>query len=234
MKRIADSAKLQLGGRKRARFAFGESRRWQGVLLMSDDDVTQWIRALADGDESAFQKIWERYYSQLLTLARRRLGDRRRVADEDDAVASAFGSFYRGLADGRFPQLDDRNDLWKVLITITLRKALGYIRGEGALKRGGGNVRGESVFIGRDREDGVGGIGEVLGAEPTPELAAQVTDQCEHLLAQLEDDFHRQIALLKLEGYTDHEISERLDCGLRTVQRKLAKIRDTWASETDR
>ena len=74
-----------------------------------------------------------------------------------------------------------------------------------------------------------GGMGAILGTEPTPELAAQVADECEHLLAQLDDDAQRQIALLKLEGYTDQEISDQLGCGLRTVQRKLARIRDKWA-----
>ncbi len=198
---------------------------------MSDDDVTKWIRGLAEGDELAVQKIWERYYSQLLSHARRKLGDRRRVADEEDAVVSAFNSFYQRLNDGHFPRLDDRNDLWKVLITITLRKAGQYLRREDAEKRGGGNVRGESVFARPDTNDGAGGIDGALGSEPTPELAAQVTDECEHLLARLDDDRHRQIVLLKLEGHTDLEIAKRLDCGLRTVQRKLENIRDKWAAE---
>ena len=35
---------------------------------MSDDDVTQWVSELAEGDELAAQKIWNRYYEQLVRL----------------------------------------------------------------------------------------------------------------------------------------------------------------------
>jgi len=194
-----------------------------------NDDVTVWIKELAQGDELAVQKIWERYYKQLLSLARRRLGSNRRVADEEDAALSAFNSFCQGLAAGRFPRLDDRHDLWQILLTLTARKTTKYLRREHAAKRGGGDVRGESVLAKRASEDDTGEIGAALGTEPTPELAAEVADQCDFLLAQLEDDSQRQIALLKLEGYTDLEICDRVGCGLRTVQRKLARIRDTWA-----
>ena len=78
-------------------------------------------------------------------------------------------------------------------------------------------------------ENGTGGIGAVLGQEPTPELAALVADECDQLLTALDDDAQRQIALLKLEGYTNREISEQLGCGLRTVERKLTRIRGKWA-----
>ena len=37
----------------------------------------------------------------------------------------------------------------------------------------------------------------------------------------LTDPGLRQIALWKLEGYTNPEIAERLECTLRTVERKL-------------
>ena len=112
-----------------------------------DDDVSTWIRQLAQGDESAAQKIWDRYCKQLLTLARKRLGEgQRRVADEEDAVLSAFHSFCRGAAAGRFPKLDDRDDLWKLLVTITSRKVFAHQRHARRQRRGGGVVRGESVF----------------------------------------------------------------------------------------
>ena len=197
-----------------------------------DDDVTQWISQLAEGDELAAQNIWNRYYEQLVRLARRKLGDEhRRTADEEDVVLSAFHSFCQGAAAGRFPRLDDRHDLWKLLVTITARKAVAQLRREHAQKRGGGAVRGESVFIEKDSSQGHGGIGEVLGREPTPEFAAQVTEQCEHLFECLEDEWLRVVALLKLEGYTNEEIARHLDCAPGTVERRLARIRKKWAKE---
>ena len=201
---------------------------------MSDEDVTQWIRELARGDEVAAQRIWNRYYEQLVRLARKRLGERhRRVADEEDVVLSAFDSFCRGIAAGRFPQLDDRHDLWRLLVTITARKAVAHLRREHAAKRGGGIVRGDSAFGAPGSTGPCAGIGQVLGREPTPELVTQVLDQCGHLLDLLEDPSLRLMALLKLEGYTNEEISRSLDCAVGTVERKLARIRHKWSKEVE-
>ena len=199
---------------------------------MPDEDVTQWISELAQGDDLAAQKIWNHYYEQLVHLARRKLGDNhRRVADEEDVVLSAFHSFCQGVAAGRFPRLDDQHDLWKLLVTITARKAVAQLRREYAQKRGAGAVRGESVFIGQESSQEHCGIGNVLGHEPTPEFAALVTEQCGRLFECLEDDWLRVVALLKLEGYTNEEIARHLDCAPGTVERRLARIRKKWLKE---
>ena len=197
-----------------------------------DDDVTQWLAQLAKGDEFAAQRIWERYYEQLVGHARKRLGRNRRATDEEDVVLSAFDGFCRGAAAGRFPRLGDRYDLWKVLVTLTARKATSHLRRELAAKRGGGKVRGDSAFRRDLSTDSAGGINQVLGEEPTPEFAALVTEQCERLLDELGDDSMRRIVLLKLEGYGNGEIAEQLGCGLRTVERKLKRIRARWVRDS--
>src|SRR6059036_1916383 len=87
--------------------------------MASAGSVTAWIGALKAGDHAAAQKLWERYYEQLVRLARKKLaGGRRRAADEEDVVQNALDSFYRGAAQGRFPQLRDRDNLWPLLIEI--------------------------------------------------------------------------------------------------------------------
>jgi RNA polymerase sigma factor (sigma-70 family) len=199
---------------------------------MMDDDVTQWIRGLARNDEYAAQQVYERYFEQLVSLARKKLGDLpRRASDEEDIVVSAFHSFFRGLRAGRFPRLDDRDDLWRLLVTITARKAVAELRRAYARKRGGAAVRGESVFV--DEQRTRHGIGQVLGRAPTPDFAVQVTEECDQLLSRLEDDSLRAIALLKLEGYTNEEIGQEMGCALGTVARKLARIRKIWAQENE-
>jgi RNA polymerase sigma factor (sigma-70 family) len=199
-----------------------------------DDEVTRWLAGLAQGDQSAIERIWQRYYQRLVRLARKKLGDAsRRAADEEDVALSAFHSFYRGATAGRFPRLDDRHDLWKLLVTITSRKAVAQLRHDHRQKRGGGRVRGESVFVHRGDSGGGAGIAEILGPEPTPEVAALVAEQCGQLLQRLRDETLRQIALYKLEGYTNEEIARLLDCAPRTVERKLARIRQCWAPEDE-
>src|SRR5262245_55424794 len=81
----------------------------------------------------------------MLAAARARLGQSdRRVTDEEDVVVVAFERFLRGVRQGRFPRLADRDDLWAILFTLTERTARNTIRDQQREKRGGGNVRGDS------------------------------------------------------------------------------------------
>jgi hypothetical protein len=150
----------------------------------TEQSVTLWIESLKDGDAEAARALWGRYFETLVGLARARLkGMPHAVADEEDAALSAFDSFCRGAARGRYPRLEDRDDLWKLLVVITERKALDQ------------------------------------------------ADECRSLLGQLRDDSLRAVALLRMEGYTSEEVSERLGLSLRTVARKLELIRRTWTEK---
>ena len=199
---------------------------------MGEDDITQWIGGLAEGDEQAAQAIWQRYFERLMRLAERKLqGLPRRIADEEDVALSAMHSFFRGAAAGRFPRLEDREDLWKLLVTITCRKAVKQARRQRAQKRGGGYVRGNSAFLKSRAEEPVGGIEQVLGSQPTPDLACMMADTCSVLLKLLRDDTLRSIALHRMEGYSNEEIADKLGCTVRTVERRLARIRHRWQQE---
>ena len=102
------------------------------TAMSSEGSVTRWLGALRAGDPAAAQQLWERYFHRLVGLARQRLcGARRRAADEEDVALSAFDSFYRAAEAGRFPQLADRDGLWRLLVTITARKAAHLVRDEG-------------------------------------------------------------------------------------------------------
>jgi DNA-directed RNA polymerase specialized sigma24 family protein len=72
---------------------------------------------------------------------------------------------------------------------------------------------------------------QVVGEEPTPEFAAQVAEEYQRLLDRLGDDSLRQVAVLKMEGCTNDEVAQRLDCSRRTVARKLETIRIIWSTE---
>src|SRR5262245_22932468 len=106
---------------------------------MSESIVTVCLERFRDGDRDAAQQLWEAYYRRLVGLARKKLEGRvRLVGDEEDVALSAFKSLCRGIERGRYPQLADRNDLWNVLVTITLHKVLHLVRDEAREKRGGG------------------------------------------------------------------------------------------------
>ncbi len=191
-----------------------------------DEDVTAWLDGLRQEDSVAVRQLWERYYQRLLDLASRRLpGNIRRDFDEEDVALSAIDSLCRGIAAGRFPDLADQDSLWALLIVITKRKCRARIRRHTAQKRGGGKTQGESAF---DVKSG-GGISGEIGQEPSPEFAAQMTEEVALLLERLEDDVTRQLAVLKLEGYTNQEAAQQLKCSLTTVERRLRLIRKTWS-----
>jgi RNA polymerase sigma factor (sigma-70 family) len=200
--------------------------------MSSEGSVTRWLTSLKGGDTAAAQPLWERYHRQLVALARQKLqAARRREADEEDVVQSAFHSFFRGAARGRFPRLNDRDDLWRLLVVITARKALDQLAHQHSKRQGGGTVQGESrIFPGKPGCDEAA-IEQVVGAEPTPEFAAQVAEQYQRLLDLLGDDTLRQVAVWKMEGLTNDEVAERLDCSRRTVARKLETIRIIWSAE---
>src|SRR5438067_3241525 len=201
--------------------------------MTSQGSVTAWINLLKGGDAAAVQRLWEAYFPRLVGMARKKLREApRRAADEEDVALSAFDSFCDGVAQGRFPQLTDRDDLWHVLVTITARKAVQLIRHEQRQKRGGGAVRGESVLQeGADSDREEMGLDQIIGSEPTPEFAAQVAEEYQQLLARLGDAGLRNIAVWKMEGYSNQEIAARLGCVTRTVERKLGLIRTLWNQE---
>jgi len=190
--------------------------------------VTRIVADLKAGDQDAVRRLWERYFDRLVHLASQRLkGSRKREADEEDVALSALDSFCRGARRGRFPDLIDRNDLWQLLVVITKRKAVDQIQSERRQKRGSGKLRGEADLAPLDPEEtAISVIDKVISREPTPELAAEITDEFQRLFDRLGDDIARQVALLKFEGYTNEEIAESIGKVTRTVERKLALIRD--------
>ena len=182
---------------------------------MSDDggSITRALRAWKGGDRDSVRRLWEAYFHRLVVLARGRLDRAARLAaDEEDVALSAFASFCRRAERGEFPRLDDRDDLWRLLFVITTRKAINLARHERREKRGGGRVVNDATPTGVNDSSAVEGpIHQVVGSEPTPEFAALMAEECGRLLDRLPDGEHRQIAIWKMEGYTNTEIAAKLD-----------------------
>ena len=187
--------------------------------------VTTWIGLLQAGETAAAQRLWERYFPRLLQVARAKLkGLAKQVSDEEDVALSAFHTFVQAVAHDRIPQLSSRDDLWRALVLITAGKAVDERRRQQSQKRGGaglGNERPRSRASWKELE-------AVVGTEPDPAFAAQIADEFRMLLARLADDRLREVALLKLEGYTNDEMATKLGCSPRSVTHRLLLIRRTW------
>ncbi len=189
--------------------------------MSSDGPVSHWLDQLKGGDAASVQRLWELYFPRLIELARLKLqrapGG---AADAEDVALSAFASFCRNAQHGRFPELLDRDGLWRLLVVITARKAARLVRDERAQKRGGA-----------DRAVGAVDLAELLSREPTPDFAAQVAEECQCLLRRLGDRELEAVALLRMEGYTVKEIADRLGYAPRSIKRKLRLIRNVWEME---
>lgn len=206
--------------------------------MSTNQDLTQWIHRLSDGDPEAAERVWEAYFQKLVKIAKNKLaGVALRDSDEEDIALSAMHSFCRGMVTKKFTWVNDRHDLWKLLVLMTARKTIAYLRNHFRVKRGGGAVRGESIFLnqGFDNEyANFNGIADVLGNEPTPELADGVVENCQKLLGLLKDERLHKIAVMTLEGNSPEEIAGKLGCVRRTVERKLERIREIWTTEGER
>lgn len=201
--------------------------------MSTTGSVTHWIHALKAGDHKAARQLWERYFQRLLHLSRKMLrGTPRRCEDEEDVALCAFDSFCRRAENRHFPELCDREDLWRLLVVITTRKALSLARKTNRQKRGGRGVACSSFAadlpaeLDPDQD-------EIVDPQPTPEFAAQFADECRRLLDLLDGGDLRSVALWKMEGYTTAEIAARLGCAERTIERKLRVIRTIWTEQIE-
>jgi DNA-directed RNA polymerase specialized sigma24 family protein len=200
--------------------------------MSESQSVTRWLPGIKAGDSDDIERLWNRYFQRLLRLAGSKLPDHcRRAFDEEDVAISAFQSFCGRAGRGQFPELRDRHSLWRLLATVTVRKAIMKIRHQTRQKRGGGRVLGESDLVAHGRAvygEGLGGLAEILGKEPSPEDAACFTDTFNHLISSLGDPTLKHVALRRLQGHSSQEIGAELDASSRTVDRKLQLIRAIW------
>jgi len=200
-----------------------------GEFMDSDEPVTGWIEGLRKGDGSAALKIWQHFSARLCEFARLKIHPKtRRVYDEEDAAVSAFRSLYVGVAGGRFPDLDDRESLWRLMLVIASRKVTRRHRHDQQQRRDVRLNLEDSVFC-LAADSGYARLEQFASREPTPEFQAEFVETSIALLESLQEPALLEIAQLKVEGYGDSEIAERLGCSRQAVQRKVERIRRSWS-----
>lgn len=199
------------------------------MSLETPGSVTHWLSLLRAGDPQAPEVLWDRYFAQILQLAHQQLlGLRDRSRDAEDVALSTLNALCHAASQGRLANVRDRHDLWRLLVTCTLNRARNLRLHENRLKR-----RAELVAETGSRPES--GLANAQSTEPTPEEAAQLADELRHMMRRLdaEDPTHRlrEVALLKLEGYTVEEIARRQQCARKTVSLRLSVIRGLWRKE---
>ncbi|HUP81396.1 MAG TPA: ECF-type sigma factor, partial [Pirellula sp.] len=178
------------------------------------------------GDEEAARLLWDRFFAQLITLTRSRLQtSSRAMSDEEDIVLSAMKSFCMGMRNGRFPELSNRESLWRLLLTITLRKIADKQNYD---RRGKRDVEKQQLNSSSDADE-YAAVNSFVSREPNPEIAAECAEQISRLLESLENEDLKKVAIMKMEGYTNIDVANNIRCSLTSIERKLRTIRSIWS-----
>lgn len=197
---------------------------------VSESDYTLWLGGLRDGESKATVRLWNLYFERMMIVARRKLSSINRAPrDEEDVALSAFRSFCLGLREGRFLAPSEKDNLWPLLVTLTINKAINHVRHSGRKKRGGNTGRLHDLH-GPELFD------QLASNEPAPELVAATAESFERLIACLDesgDKDLRTMAILRMDGDSPDVIAGKMGCTVRTVQRKLKTIRAIWESHCE-
>ena len=193
--------------------------------------VTTLVDQLQDPDsrvrDQAATRIWQRYFPSLLQLAERQLARRvRQRIDGEDVLQEMYNSFCQRRRRGQF-ELVDRDALWALLAKMTVLKARKSARKATRQRR---DVRREErPAAQRPGHDDADFYARLEGGGPTPDEAVAFAEEVERRLGELAPGL-RQVALLRLAGYTQEEIAgkKHLDCSVRTVERKVRMIKQQW------
>ena len=118
----------------------------------------------------------------------------------------------RGIERGQL-KLANRVDLTRVLRSATTREVFTLLARAG-------------VAGSRPVDEAV--LEQVPDPALPPDLLLLAFDACQRLLGLLETDELRQVAVWKLVGHTNEAIATKLGRSSATVERTLARIRDTW------
>ena len=201
-----------------------------------DNHESELIRKFKDGDKDAADQLIGQFYDRVVRAAKKRLdGVRVRATSEEDIAASVFESLWQRANENRFndDELASSNDLWKLLSTMVRFKAIDHIRNEKRDKRGGDNLRGESIFIKADDMQSRNGIAEYAVDPNSVTAVAGFREQHQVLMDSLDDEILQEVATMRLEGHTVKDIAAHFSKSDRWVKRKLALIRAIWEKTID-
>ncbi len=197
----------------------------------SQDSMTVWFAQLSQGNPDAAAKLWERFFDRLVAIARQQMATaNRRVADEEDIAAGVMTALCRCATRGNLPSVQNRDDLWQQLLSWMKHDVIDHVRATRSAKRGSDRVRGGSVFDHdpNARPNDAAGFEQIADRAATPDMLVEMDEQLRILLDRLPEQILRQLAIGKMEGFTNEELAAKIGVSTRTVDRKLKLIRSYW------
>lgn len=183
--------------------------------------VTSILIAIRNGDRHAQSSMWRICHPKLRKVARQLLRPGTRVvADEDDVLVEVMCSVLQRLELGQYPEVQNRQDLFRLLNAITVRRVISLNRHEARAKRGSSRRA--------LNEDGL--LRNV--ADPRAMFLEQ-QEELARLLDLLPEDLMRTVAIMRLDGYCVTEIATMTGVSVPTIERRLRSIREIWSARLE-
>ncbi|MEQ9415491.1 MAG: sigma-70 family RNA polymerase sigma factor [Cyclobacteriaceae bacterium] len=194
---------------------------------MDNGSVTHFLEQLKNGDDEGLNRLWSTYFEKLVVVAQKyMIGRTSGITDGEDIALSVMTSLYDRARRERINDVNNRQMLWRMLVVVTKQKCIDKMRQEGRQKRGGGRILRESDL----QLESLVSIEDLAVVSPSTEFVCSLSEELNSLLLNLKSERLREIAILKLEGLTNSEISQQLGVSVSTIERKIARIRVEWSS----
>src|SRR5262249_12265067 len=190
--------------------------------MLDDRELVKMFRA---GSEAAARELFDRYCERLMKLAKRRIGQRMTSrVDPEDVIQSAFRTFFVRVRNDQFT-FQGENDLFKLLVRLTVHKTLRQVAFHRAAKRN------------PELEAGHGSVAHELlqqlaADEPPPEVEITLLDEFERFMAQL-PEVDRRVLEMRLAGHSTTEIADQLNSDDRKIRRVMERIEELAHEHAD-
>jgi RNA polymerase sigma-70 factor (ECF subfamily) len=184
--------------------------------MSEQSDDRELAHDIQAGSESAAKELFDKYCERLMRLAKRRIGQRMASRfDPEDVIQSAFRTFFKRVKNDEFT-FEQEEDLFKLLVRLTVRKTLRQVVHHQAAKR-------SPMSEMSDGSDDSQLLAQVAGNVPAPDVEVALLEQFEKLMDSL-SPMERQVVELKMQGHTTVEIAEKLGSYDRKIRRVLERI----------
>ncbi|TWU44000.1 RNA polymerase sigma factor [Novipirellula aureliae] len=170
-------------------------------------------KSLQEGESVAARKLFDEYSCKLIHLASQNIHPALlKRFDGEDVVQSVFRTFFRRQEEGSF-QIEHSQQLWQLLVTLTLCKTRSHARKHTAEKR---NAATEQLLSASD---------QIQSNQASPEDALALWEEIDIVLTGLPTRT-AEIISMRLEGRNRSEIAKRLSLSRQTVHRILKLVQD--------
>jgi len=206
-----NSAEMHEGGNMNQEELDAEFAELSQDTLKSDHDL---LEAFRSGQMDASTRLYMKYADRLIGMtARKSSAELAAKVDPEDIVQSVFRTFFRRVEKGQY-DVPEGEDIWKLLLVITLNKIRAVVAFNRAAKRDMRRTRSDAMV-----EEAV------AKADDKDEIAlATLRIVIDELLSdQLE--VNQKIIRQRIEGYDILEIAQNVNRSKRTVERVLQEFR---------